>query len=282
MIDVYVKKLSKYIIASLILHFVLLFVFLHKKDELPKKEKVIPISLVKIPLKDIQLPEDPKFDKPIVNPSTYSNDEVPEEPNYLSEKNNTVEEETVNSQQEASAGSGQVGQEAPKDRPPEEINLFPDSVISGVAGDYSGGGSGNSGDGDGHSNDVIKGVKEGEATALNTVEFKYASFFNRVKRDVSVFWRPLSRLYQVDPTGEKYLYKDRRTIVFVVLDTDGNLLSVQVARSSEVDVLDDEAIKAFERCRQFPNPPSGLIKGGVISFYFGFEVSRGRRGSILW
>jgi TonB family protein len=133
-------------------------------------------------------------------------------------------------------------------------------------------------EGTGGSNDYLPGVDEGELTALNARRWKYASFFNRVKRDVAQNWDP-ERAYRLrDPTGNVYGSKDRLTVLQVSLKPDGTLHKVVVAGPSGVDFLDDEAVKAFELAQPFANPPRGLIDSSsqLITFQFGFafEIER--------
>jgi TonB family protein len=125
--------------------------------------------------------------------------------------------------------------------------------------------------------DAVDDVEEGEGTFLNTFEFKYAGYFNRVKRDVSNFWRPMPKLRQRDPTGKIYSHRDRKTILNVVLDNEGYVISVNIKSSCGVDFLDKEAIDAFWKVQQFPNPPKGMIKDGKIKFNFGFHITFKRR-----
>jgi TonB family protein len=129
-------------------------------------------------------------------------------------------------------------------------------------------------------NDVtpLDDVELGSGTFLNTREWKYSSFFNRVKQYVGMHWDPNSIVRTKDPTGEMYLYKDRYTVLLVTLDGNGLLKNVGVEKSCGVDFLDREAMAAFQRAQPFPNPPPGLQNDhGEIRFTFGFylEVNKG-------
>lgn len=150
------------------------------------------------------------------------------------------------------------------------LRLFPsDAALDRIAG--------------GPAPDHVEGVEEGEGTFLNTREWKYASFFNRVKRNVSLTWDPMREMRRRDPTGQIYAFKDRYTLLTVVLDDRGQLADVWVERSSGVDFLDREAIAAFERAQPFPNPPRGLVdERGEIRFQFGFYIESGRSGFRLF
>lgn len=124
--------------------------------------------------------------------------------------------------------------------------------------------------------DKLDGVEEGEGTYLNTREWKYASYFNRIKQAVAMQWRPTDSLRSRDPTGERFAYKDRVTVVAVTLDASGALKDVQVQRSSGVDFLDATALDAFRKAQPFVNPPRGLANDrGEIPFVFGFYLEVG-------
>ncbi|MFZ5440202.1 MAG: energy transducer TonB family protein [Myxococcota bacterium] len=125
---------------------------------------------------------------------------------------------------------------------------------------------------------------EGDGTYLNTREFKYASFFNRVKQSVSQNWTPVEQLRLRDPTGQIYGGRDRHTVLTITLDDTGRLKDAFVDKSSGLDFLDLEAIKAFERAQPFPNPPPGIVAADqTIRFQFGFFLEMtGRPGMRLF
>ncbi len=133
-------------------------------------------------------------------------------------------------------------------------------------------------------NDHLKDLDEGDGTYLSTREWKYASFFNRVKQSVSQEWSPTDQLRLRDPTGQIYGGRDRYTILTVTLDGTGRLKDAFVDKSSGLDFLDLEAVKAFERAQPFPNPPPGILATDqTVRFQFGFflELS-GRPGMRLF
>lgn len=130
-------------------------------------------------------------------------------------------------------------------------------------------------------NDHIEGIDEGEGTFLNSREFKYATYFNRMKRGVSQHWHPMSEYMRRDPSGNIYGQRSRRTVLSVTLNSKGDLTGVEVAQSSGLDFLDREAIDAFRRAQPFPNPPQGLIGGAqTFTFPFGFHVDFNRHGGL--
>ncbi len=130
----------------------------------------------------------------------------------------------------------------------------------------------------GGSVDKIDDAESGEYTALNSRKWKYASFFNRLKRRVAQHWHPDKVYMRRDPTGKVYGAKDRITVLRVTLTKHGGLAKIVVAKQSGVDFLDDEAARAFREAGPFPNPPGGLADAsGNISFAFGFHFEIGGR-----
>ena len=124
-------------------------------------------------------------------------------------------------------------------------------------------------------------VAPGEHTLLNSKRWRFASFFNRVKRQVAQQWNP-GQVYRLrDPSGNIYGVKDRLTILRVKLTPKGELKAVALEKASGVGFLDDEAVKAFRQAQPFPNPPRGLVNGktGLISFRFGFLFELSRRAN---
>ncbi len=131
----------------------------------------------------------------------------------------------------------------------------------------------------GASLDHLSGVDEGDGTFLNTREWKYATYMNRIKESISTTWDPRSALERRDPDGTIYAFKDRFTLLAVTLDDKGGLKDLSVARTSNVDFLDKVALEAIRKAQPFPNPPAGLIDGtGEVRFTFGFYVTAGHSG----
>lgn len=127
--------------------------------------------------------------------------------------------------------------------------------------------------GGGAPNDDLKDVEKGEGTYLNTREWKYAAFFNRVKQAVSARWDPMGRLRSKDPRAQQQLgMRDRITVLGVSLRPDGTIADIYVSESSGIELLDQESIQAFERAAPFSNPPEALVQNGLIRFAFSFNV----------
>jgi len=131
--------------------------------------------------------------------------------------------------------------------------------------------------------DRLDGVEDGEGTYLNTREWKFAGYFNRIKQAVASQWDPGSAMVARDPGGSKLGYKDWQTLLSVKLDGGGALRDVSVVKSSGLDFLDRTAVDAFQRAQPFSNPPQGLADSrGEIVFTFGFYLETGGSGLHLF
>lgn len=124
--------------------------------------------------------------------------------------------------------------------------------------------------------DRVEDAEESDETALNSKRWVYASFFNRLKRQVAQNWEPAGVWRRVDPQGTVYGSKTRITEVRVSLAPNGVMDKIVVVVPSGVSELDDEAVRAFKAAAPFPNPPEGLVKDGRISFAFSFYFEIGQ------
>jgi TonB family protein len=127
--------------------------------------------------------------------------------------------------------------------------------------------------------DHLRGLDEGEQSLLSTARWRHAPFFQRVKEQVEQYWHPNVAFLRHDPGGHVYGYRDRETVVRVVLHADGRLERAYVIRPSGAFFLDDEALQSIEKAAPFPNPPRGLVdeNNQRIVFTFGFTVEVGEQ-----
>ena len=114
-------------------------------------------------------------------------------------------------------------------------------------------------------------------TVLTSRRWKYAVFFNRMKRRVAAEWHPDTVWKARNPSGTRDVFGDRITVLRVSLAPDGSLKQTSVAQSSGLDVLDQEAARAFRAAQPFDHPPPALVNAttGLISFQFGFHFEVG-------
>ncbi len=127
----------------------------------------------------------------------------------------------------------------------------------------------------GGSVDRLDNVEDADETSLSSKRWVYASFFNRLKRQVAQNWDPQSVWRRADPRGAVYGIKSRYTGVRISLSRTGEVENIIVTDPSGINVLDDEAVRAFRASGPFPNPPEGLVQNNQITFQFGFSFGIG-------
>lgn len=122
------------------------------------------------------------------------------------------------------------------------------------------------------SSEYIPGVQEGAFTALNTDQFTYYTFFERLKDQVGNRWTPMVRNYVSQRTQkdlEILSRQNRTTQVEIVINPQGDIVNALVSRSSGDKSLDAMGIEAFKIAAPFINPPKGMIEAdGLIHIYF--------------
>ncbi len=123
--------------------------------------------------------------------------------------------------------------------------------------------------------DYLKDVDPGIETHLNAREFKYYSYYNRIRRQLSQYWEPKVRekMIKMFRTGRAPAStgQDRITKLMIVLNNQGRLMKVQLLGDSGVSDLDDAAIEAFRAAAPFPNPPKGIVEDdGTVKIRWDF------------
>ena len=110
--------------------------------------------------------------------------------------------------------------------------------------------------------DYVKGLKEGEVTALNTREYVFFGYFQRIRGRLDHAWSGVlrDRLIKLYRSGRQLASDmDHTTRVLVTLNATGEIVRVQIVEESGTRDLDDAAVKAFNQAGPFPNPPRGLV-----------------------
>jgi TonB family protein len=213
----------------------------------PQPSKTIEVELV--------APKESK-DKQVVWSNAGQETETPDKDAYLGEKNRRVDRETTGKIQKA--GGGAQPQTA---RTPGKTLKLSDLGVPLFKGGADARRPQEHGP-DGVPQDVIKGLKEGETTALNTRETVYFSYYNRIRERLDWAWNGFLReSLEKRARQGKALSDDMdyTTKTIVTLDKNGAVVRVQVAEDSGLVDLDDAAVKAFNKAGPFPNPPKGLF-----------------------
>src|SRR5262249_13082894 len=111
----------------------------------------------------------------------------------------------------------------------------------------------------------LPNIDYGEQTLLNTREYVYAPFFNRMKRQMEMVWNPGKIL-----TRDRLPFRSEyRTVIKIVLNEDGTVQFAKIVGGSSNTELDREALRAVYRGAPYLNPPAGLLE------------SRGGRGKVV-
>lgn len=111
-------------------------------------------------------------------------------------------------------------------------------------------------------NDFIKDIAEGSQTMLNTKEFAFYSFYQRVRKQLEQFWEPAlrERLDKMINRGRMIASeKDHSTRLMVIMNSEGIITKIQVENTSGLIDLDEVAVESFNKAGPFPNPPRGMV-----------------------
>ncbi|MGK5082204.1 energy transducer TonB [Bdellovibrionota bacterium FG-1] len=115
--------------------------------------------------------------------------------------------------------------------------------------------------------DYIEGIRQSDRTALNTREYAFFGYHQRIRQRLEMEWttllrEALTRFYR----GGRQLASETEyvTRVLVVLNSRGEITKVKLVSASGTQELDQVAVEAFNRAGPFPNPPRGLIKNGEV------------------
>lgn len=131
------------------------------------------------------------------------------------------------------------------------------------------------GEGFSATDDHIKDIAIGAQTLLNTEEYRYYSFYARIREALSAQWsyRVRQELSQIYASGRGLTGNEKITKVEVRLSPSGKLLDARVLTSSGVQGLDRAAHEAFRAAAPFPHPPRDLIdQNNEVSIKWDFVV----------
>lgn len=113
-----------------------------------------------------------------------------------------------------------------------------------------------------HGGQYIKGMKEGETSALNTKEFVFYSYFERVRRQLDQTWTPMvrSNIEKIYRSGRHLASQaDFTTSTVITISARGEIVRVQLIQGSGAFDLDEAAVNALNKAGPYPNPPKGLL-----------------------
>lgn len=282
--------INRFLVISLSIH-LLLFVSLYFHPEKPPD--ISHQNLLEVEFLTVESSEDRPTMQLIEQEEQQWNEEVPEDTKYLGRHNQKVAKETRASQHgdyRNAPGSGGIEsgfQE--KEKPIEKQTQAETSAVgslptlSDLRPQYNlaerhrtqehlkeRGGPGS------QTNDHLPDVKPSIETLLNSREFVYYTYYQRIRSQLRQHWEPSIRekIRKIFAEGRSIASTQNHTTkVIIVLSPEGSLLGVQVVGESGISDLDEAAVEAFRAAEPFPNPPKDIVDAdGTIKIRWDFVL----------
>ncbi len=135
------------------------------------------------------------------------------------------------------------------------------------------------------SDDFILGAEIGPMTILNTQEFKYFSYYDRIKEQVVETWRPLIRkaIQKVKSNEKEYGVLEpgyKVTKLEILLNAKGEVLEIRIVGNSGYQLFDNAAKESFKG--PFASPPLELVKNGRMIIRWDYTVNVQAAGLIQY
>ena len=264
------KKFIVFIVLSVFVHLLLFTVKIPTFYD--KKSQPLIVERITLPQRD---------KKQIVDQSQPSKDTTPpKESKYLSKENQSIKEETkamnvakTQNSKPSVEVKGQSKTESTPTPPKKMLSMSdlgfnkpqpqqPSRKISSYSPPST-------------TDDYLPDVKPGFETTLNSQEFKYYSYFERIKDRLRMYWEPQleSKMQRVYQQGKEIGEEDLITKLTIVLNKKGELSKLVIIRNSGIEEVDAAAVKAFELAAPFPNPPTGMVEeDGNVHLTWSFVV----------
>tara|TARA_B110001454_G_scaffold219179_1_gene250726 strand:- start:7249 stop:8118 length:870 start_codon:yes stop_codon:yes gene_type:complete len=271
-------RFSLFLLISVVIHIAFYFSVYFTPEIKPKKE-TIEVSYINPPEKNKKSDDKLEKNRQIVDQDDNAlNKETPDDDYYLSKNNQKVLKQTVakdkgefkNTKAKKSAENKPVAQqqqaksEQHETHRPEKFNPMSDMSASFREKSFTTMASGapSSAATASQTQDYLKDKSIGVETILSTKEFKYYTYFNRIRKQLSQHWEPkvrdkLTKMFRQGRTIASE--QDRTTKLLIILNQQGVLVNVQLVSDSGVKDLDEAAIESFRSAAPFPNPPKGII-----------------------
>lgn len=244
-----------------------------------------PIEITDVPQEWQQPPKvkGPKVEQKIVESEKLDNNKLDPNAHLLSERNQVAEKETrakmvddFRKKMGSGAAHGAMN-ETPRTGDNSQAKETLDKVTIGeeqTVSDKKGGvkrnwkslslkdlGIGGDGSPTAATDDKIEGVALGDQTVLSTREFRYYSYYNRIKELLRQYWKPNveRKLAMIWARGKQLEDNELTTKLLVFLDDKGNIKKIAKLSGSGFQDLDEAATEAFQKAAPFPNPPKGIV-----------------------
>ncbi len=285
------NKFLIYTAASVLTHFAFFsLMFFSSQFESANKKNQSQIIEISFAEPDPIGKKEPKPTTIAETDSKTANNELSETAKFLSEKNNTVKKETkakvgekfLNTKNSSATAAKNI-QEQQAEKPNKgktannKVDIFDNSFdafssmnkkeIKKQKAQEKAQLGGNSEQAS-TTNDNLENVESDLMTRLNTKEYRYFGYYNRIKTQLNHWWVPKvqQKFTKMLRQGRTIASEDNKvTKLVITLNDAGRLVKVQVMGESGIKDLDDAAIEAFRSAAPFPNPPKGMVdKDGLV------------------
>lgn len=109
--------------------------------------------------------------------------------------------------------------------------------------------------------DRLNNIEQGDRTILSTREFRYFSYYQRIKELLRQHWKPAveRRLALLWAKGKNIRKHELTTELLILLDNRGTIMKISKVGTSGFNDIDSAAVEAFKKAAPFPNPPTGIV-----------------------
>lgn len=277
-------RLTWFVLVSLLVHAA---IFIRRSTEYPAQtiDRSAPIEIVEAPPEKNPSPA-PKVKKKteteIAETEDANNREIDPDAKFLSDRNQKAEKQMKAAQiddfrkkqgtglpslsrQKAMPATGNPtetgGEEGPGEAKPK-----PNQKAAGVKRNWktlslNDLGIGGAGGPTAATDDRLDDVQTGDRTVLSAREFRFYSYYHRIKETLRQYWKPNveRKLAMLWAKGARMQDTEVVTQVLVMLDEQGQVSKITRVTSSGFMELDEAAVDAFRQAAPFPNPPTGMV-----------------------
>lgn len=128
----------------------------------------------------------------------------------------------------------------------------------------------------GQTNDFLEDVPLGDFTKLNTQEYQFFGFYDRVRKKLEQFWgfRIQEQAKKIFKSG-RHIASEKNLVtgLTIELNDKGEIVDIMLKSTSGMRELDQAAIDSFNQAGPFPNPPKKMLKNGRATIEWGFVVN---------
>lgn len=109
--------------------------------------------------------------------------------------------------------------------------------------------------------DYLEDIIQADRTVLSTREFRYFSYYHRIKELLRQYWKPAveRKLSLIWAKGTTIRTEELTTQLLILLNQKGEITKISRVGSSGLSDVDNAAVEAFQKAAPFPNPPKGIV-----------------------